>query len=355
MNWKRSIRTTALLGCVMLWSIGCQNTQEANCTDTSVDGEPYCVASGPIIETGFDCPSAMPHRHRQGDLVICSEQEGVPEEHRREIGNNYGDGEYSPDDLSNGDAQAVTKTELCGNPGNYEGTRISVSTNAVELMTASSQMSCSRQPACCNSQRSLFVVACGDGPNDLQNAVVLRAAAGTNFPEAVPRSEAVPMGPSGVETESPKTFGCAGQQCYQVCTPGRLSQLDAFEGTFRSNGPFTVAEHPGGPDFGMKLDVDGVDYAGDGCPDFASGCPSGCNEITGKKLYRDQGCMAADSQVIGCTSASADGDVACVKRDNTQDAHLYRIPGSSTADGTDWVACSSQEESDVMGNPPVCQ
>jgi len=104
----------------------------------------------------------------------------------------------------------------------------------------------------------------------------------------------------------------------------------------------------------MKLDVDAVDYAGDGCPDFASACPTGCNEIEGRKLFRDEGCMAADSQVIGCTPKSGDGKVGCVKRDDTEHAHLYEIPESSTADGTGWVSCSDQESTRLMQNHPTC-
>ena len=57
-----------------------------------MEGRSYCVASGPITETGFDCPAQYPHRHREGGVVICSEQQEIPSGDREEIARRHDDG-----------------------------------------------------------------------------------------------------------------------------------------------------------------------------------------------------------------------------------------------------------------------
>ena len=42
------------------------------------DGVTVCVYREEIIETGFDCPQATPHRMRYGDFVVCSEDSELP-------------------------------------------------------------------------------------------------------------------------------------------------------------------------------------------------------------------------------------------------------------------------------------
>ena len=57
-----------------------------NGLEVSQDGADYCVyRSQAITETGFSCPSALPHRQDLENISVCSAQENVPQETLEQI------------------------------------------------------------------------------------------------------------------------------------------------------------------------------------------------------------------------------------------------------------------------------
>lgn len=271
----------------------------------------------------------------------------MPEHHRDEIADQH-DGKDDP----GSEREPVDTASLCDRPSDYAGSKIKIAAEDVERTGGMTNRGCSREPACCNQVNLDFVVDCPDRDESgaAETAVVLTASSDADFPKGEPRSQAAPYG-SGPLQGTGREIGCMGQQCYPTCSPGRLEEMESFTGTFRDDGPFDSPALP--RQYQMQLEVEQVSRSGDGCPDFATECPDGCNAIEGRKYIEDENCVV-EHDVIGCTAEPADQEIGCVKRDDTEHAHPYRIPESSTADGTDWVSCTQAERDQVTQQYSSC-
>ncbi len=365
-SWWVAGAAACTLILVLMGCDGVDGESSSSCPGerSSIEGSEYCVGEGPITETGFDCPSEFPHRHEESDLAICSKDRDMPDHHRDELIEQHGseDGGDSseeeddnglPDDENPGsELDPVDTSSLCDDPSAYAGGTIKIAADDVERFTGATLMECSREPACCNEVNADFAVECPerDASGAAEPAVLLTAAPDTDFPTGEPRSQAAPHGSEPPQGAGRK-FGCVGQQCYPTCSPGRLGEMESFTGTHRDHRPFISPSLPS--QYEMQLEVEEFSRAGDGCPDFATECPTGCNAIEGRKYIEDEDCVV-EHDVIGCTTESADNEVGCVKRDDTEHAHPYRIPESSTADGTDWVTCSQAERDQVTQQHSTC-
>lgn len=77
---------TIIFALGMLGPMGCQGSAEQGATDcgegqeVEADGQTYCVFTGPIIETRFNCPSHVPVAHRQNGRVVCAKDNALPDD-----------------------------------------------------------------------------------------------------------------------------------------------------------------------------------------------------------------------------------------------------------------------------------
>lgn len=330
---------------VALFAAGCSSDPEATCDTVTVDGTEYCVYQGAITETGYDCPPDKPHMFRDEglDLAVCSAQderppfEAIDEAWEQQVGegrNNNSGGPNSsntgtntqPNNSTNGPEEVplVAASKLCSDPQAHDGARVRISADEVSESVGQTLVDCG---GCCNSAFTDFVLECDDS-----DAIVLTPVDTADWPSATGRAETA----SAVTTPSSNTtqMGCLGQECYQICAPGRLSEVATFTGVFRIGEFFSPA---GDGDYPMALEVESFERSGDGCPDFASECPDDCTPIMGRQYDEGRTCVG-ESRVIGCSSAeNATNNLGCVKRAPT--TFQYEIFSGSLPDGTDWLTC----------------
>lgn len=124
----------------------------------------------------------------------------------------------------------ATPAQICADSLAYAGKRIRIEAAPVERYT-NTAAGCS----CCNSMIISLVYTCSDDYND-----EIRLEGGPTFP-AVTGEVVAPDELDGNDQlaslieQTSTNFGCAGQQCFERCTPEKVRQLSSVTGGLKLN------------------------------------------------------------------------------------------------------------------------
>ena len=78
---KKILEIAGAIALIVAVGASCSSGASSDCDGEAdlVDGARFCTYTGPIIETRFNCPPEMPHRHEFADRIVCAEVPDLPE------------------------------------------------------------------------------------------------------------------------------------------------------------------------------------------------------------------------------------------------------------------------------------
>jgi hypothetical protein len=126
---------------------------------------------------------------------------------------------------SGSEVELVQLDQLCSNVTAFHGKRIRIE-EAPSPSYSFTAVACT--PQCCNAGTISYQYVCSDARDDL---IELEGGASfdTVFGEVVEPSQTNPQLQHLIRQARTK-FGCAGQQCYEVCVPAEVQSLTSVTG-----------------------------------------------------------------------------------------------------------------------------
>ena len=137
----------------------------------------------------------------------------------------------SEEEGDDAEQQVMALSQFCADPAAFEDTSVRITNVEIRTYTEGTVAGCMEEDhQCCNAVQTAFVLDCDEA------TITLSADDEAEWEEA--RGEVVDPDQTWPEmdaliTDMRTRMGCAGQDCFTVCTPGPPESIVAVEGTFK--------------------------------------------------------------------------------------------------------------------------